>query len=344
MIKSLTFTGEFGYITDKIPEPECPVRGYFGKRKNSSYRLREFSESEKEEIKKYEKDYKEWKKHKNDYANPNLVKNLLNRKFEFEAGKINIIFGPNASGKTTMIKAIAGNAGCKDGYPTLLEPLSIRSFYEETTQENFRKTLNKMMKNSAIIEWDGVPVYYDNFADRMTRSHSSIGDLCGSVLGDSIATEIQYILRKDKNSLGQNSIYLINRLLDIAQNHLSFKDIFSKYVNEDGTKKSFNVNDTWADAYNVQLDYYMGFENSCKSLPGTFLFDELDKSLDIFNIYNLYVNVLPEFVKKTGVQVIIISHSPLVLMNKIRNSDMYNFISIDEDYTKTCIEKLTELF
>jgi energy-coupling factor transporter ATP-binding protein EcfA2 len=342
MVKSLTFTGEFGYITDKIPEPECPVRGYFGK--NSSYRPRDFSESEKEEIKKYEKEYKEWKKHKNEYANPHLVKNLLNRKFEFEAGKINVIFGPNASGKTTMIKAIAGNAGCKDGYPTLLEPLSIRSFYEETSQENFRKTLNKMMKNSAIIEWDGVPVYYDNFADRMNRPHSSIGDLCGSVLGDSIATEIQYIIGKDKISLGQNSIYLINRLLDIAQNHLSFKDIFSKYVNEDGTKKSFNVNDTWADAYNVQLDYYMGFENSCKSLPGTFLFDELDKSLDIFNIYNLYVNVLPEFVKKTGVQVIIISHSPLVLMNKIRNNDMYNFISIDEDYTKTCIEKLTELF
>ena len=28
MIKSLTFTGEFGYITDKIAEPICPVRGY----------------------------------------------------------------------------------------------------------------------------------------------------------------------------------------------------------------------------------------------------------------------------------------------------------------------------
>ena len=343
MVKSLTFTGEFGYITDKIPEPECPVRGYFGFGKNS-YRFREFSESEKEAIKKYEEKYKEWKKHKNDYANPHLVKNLLNRKFEFEEGKINIIFGPNASGKTTMIKAIAGNAGCEDGYPTLLGPLDIRKFDEETTQENFRKTLDKKMKNSATIEWDGVPVYYDNFADRIARSRGSIGDLCGSVLGDSIETEIQYILGKDKISLGQNSIYLINRLFAIAQNHLSFKDIFSKYVNEDGTKKSFKVNDTWADAYNVQLDYYMGFENSCENLPGTFLFDELDKSLDIFNIYNLYVNVLPEFVNKTGVQVIIISHSPLVLMNKIRNNDMYNFISVDEDYTKTCVEKLSELF
>ena len=31
MVKSLTFTGEFGYITDKIKEPSCPIRGYDGK-------------------------------------------------------------------------------------------------------------------------------------------------------------------------------------------------------------------------------------------------------------------------------------------------------------------------
>ena len=338
MVKSLTFTGEFGYITDKIPEPECSVRGYFGKGTS----LSRFSESEKEKIKIYEKKYKEWKKHKDDYKNPHLVKNLLNRKFEFEEGKINIIFGPNASGKTTMIKAIAGNAGCEDGYPTLLPPLDIHNIGEHSSQETFRKALDKKMKNSAIIEWDGVPVYYDNFINR--RTYGSIGDLCGSVLGNDISTEILYIMGKDKISLGQNSMFLINRLLDIANKHISFKDIFESYINEDGTRKCFNVNDMWKEAYNVQLDYYMGFENSYKNLPGTFLFDEIDKSLDIYNVYNLYVNVLPEFVKKTGVQVIIISHSPLVLMDKIRNNDMYNFISIDEDYTKTCVEKLSELF
>ena len=31
------------------------------------------------------------------YTNPQLVQNLLDRKMEFEAGKINVIFGPNAS-------------------------------------------------------------------------------------------------------------------------------------------------------------------------------------------------------------------------------------------------------
>lgn len=339
MIKSLTFTGEFGYITDKIAEPICPVRGY---NETNTPPWVTFTKEEKEKIKKWKKEYKEWEKHKDDYRNPHLVKNLLNRKFEFEEGKINIIFGPNASGKTTILRAIAGNAGCDDGYPTLMSPLDVHDFGEEASLESFKKKLAKKMRNSADIEWDGVPVYYDNFANR--KSYGAIGDLCGSVLGDDIMSEIQWIMGKDKSSMGQQSIYLINRLFAIAQNHLSFKDIFSQYVNEDGTRKKMRVNDVWESAYNVQLDYYMGFENSCKNLPGTFLFDELDKSLDILNVYNLYANILPEFVRKTGVQVIIISHSPLVLMDKIRNNDMYNFISIDEEYTNTCIEKLGELF
>ena len=82
MIKSLTFTGEFGYITGKIEEPICPVRGYTEGMKNPRY----VNEKEKEQLKQWKKEHNMWKKHKDDYANPHLVKNLLNRKFEFEEG------------------------------------------------------------------------------------------------------------------------------------------------------------------------------------------------------------------------------------------------------------------
>ena len=102
------------------------------------------------------------------------------------------------------------------------------------------------------------------------------------------------------------------------------------------------MNDYWVEAYKVQLDYYMGFENSFKNLPNTFLFDELDKSLDIVNTCYLYNTALPKLVETTGVQIIIISHSPIVLSEKIRNNEMYNIISIDEDYTKECIKLLGE--
>lgn len=334
MIKSITFTGEYGYISEKLEEPINPIR-------SGSLRTRKLSDEERELEKQYKIKYKEWKKHKDDYNNPILAKNLLNRTFHFEPNKINLIFGPNGSGKTTILRALGGVAGTTDGYAQLLSPLDVRDFGEKASIKTFKRKLQKIMRNSAIIDWDGTPIYYDNFANK--KSYGQLGDLGGSVLGEDIGTELQYIMSRDKISQGQNSIYLMSRLFDIAKQNLSYKDIFSKYVNDDGTYKPMKVNDMWQEAYKAQLDYYMGFENSLKNLPGTFLFDELDKSLDIINIYYLYNKILPTLVKNTGVQIIIISHSPLVLSEKIRNNEMYNFISIDEDYTKECIEKLNEL-
>lgn len=344
MIKSLTFTGDSGYIIKKYPEPECSVRGYGIK----GYYNRKYTDDENKEIKQYKKEYKYWEKHQKDtYLNPQLVKNLIGRKIEFQPGKINLIFGPNASGKTTILKAIAGVGGTTDGFPNLVGPLDIRSLGNglgnEMKYEDFIKHINKLMQNSADIEWDGAPIYYDNFSNR--KSTGSIGDLCGSVLGNDIITEIQYMIGKDKISLGQNTIYLMNRLFKIAKEHLCYGDIFNQYVNPDGTfKKDFGVNDVWAEAYKIQLSYYLSREKSLVKSPGTFLFDELDKSLDIANIHALYTEVLPNLVKETGIQIIIISHSPLVLSDKIRNNEIYNFISIDEQYTKDCINALGKLF
>lgn len=339
MVNSITFTGEFGYIVDKIPEPECNVRGYGIKGYFNKY-----DEADQERIKQYKKEHRYWAKYQKDlYRNPQLVKNLIGRTIEFKPGKINLIFGPNASGKTTILKAIAGCGGTTDGYPSLVGPLDLRNFHEELSYEHVTKYINSLMKNSADIDWDGAPIYYDNFANR--KSYGCIGDMCGSVLGDDIMTEIQYMMSKDKISLGQNTMYLMNRLFNIAKEHLCYADIFKKYVNQDGTiKKDFGCNDVWGEAYKYQLSYYLSREKSLVKSPGTFLFDELDKSLDIANIYALYTQVLPKIVKETGIQVIIISHSPLVLSDKIRNNELYNFISIDEQYTNDCLEHLGKLF
>lgn len=337
MIKSITFTGESGYITQKIPEPVCPVRGYEMKKKMKD----KFTNDELAQIKDWKTKHRKWARHKNDYLNPQLVKNLLNRKIEFKPG-INLIFGPNASGKTTILKALAGKGGTTDGYPKLVGPLDLHKFLEEGTQDHVTKYITNLMKNSADIEWDGTPIYYDNFANRKTTGN--LGDLCGSVLGNDVITELKYMLSKDKISLGQNSIYLLNRLFDIAKKHTSYADIFKEYVNADGTFKKFNCNEYWEKAYKVQLEYYLSFENSLVNSPNTFLFDELDKSMDIANIYRLYTDILPRFVDEIGIQVIIISHSPLVLSDKIRNSEKYNFISIDEEYTNDCLKALGKLF
>lgn len=340
MIKSITFNGKEGYILDKIEEPGCPIRDY----EYRKYRRSGFSDREKELLLNYRKSLRYWQKNlKDKYKNELLVKCLIGRKFEFEDGKINLIFGPNACGKTTILRAIAGNAGTVDGYAHLASPSDMKMYnFSDSEDEdvNMRKHLDDIMRNTAEIEWDGVPIYYDNFSNR--KSYGIFGELCGSVLGESAGGELSYHLTKNVTSNGQMSIYLLKKLLEIAKKHLCYADIFSEHINDDGTYK-LKGNDIWNKCYRMQLDYYLGFEKSFEKSPGTFLFDEIDKSLDILNIYTLYTSVLPEFVKQTGVQVILISHSPLVLMDKIRNNDMYNFISMDEDYTNECLKSLNEL-
>ena len=56
--------------------------------------------------------------------------------------------------------------------------------------------------------------------------------------------------------------------------------------------------------------------------------------LGIFYTLLLYKDFLPKLVKKFNIQIILVSHSPLMLTNIIQNSPYYNFISIDKKYTK----------
>jgi predicted ATPase len=70
------------------------------------------------------------------------------------------------------------------------------------------------------------------------------------------------------------------------------------------------------------------------------LFDEIDKSMDILNIFYLYSEILPKLIKETGIQIIMVSHSPLVLLNKIREN--INFISVDEKYTDECLKLVNQ--
>jgi hypothetical protein len=63
--------------------------------------------------------------------------------------------------------------------------------------------------------------------------------------------------------------------------------------------------------------------------------------MDISNVLLFYKEFLPMLQKKFNVQIIIVSHSPLMLSNIIQDNDNYNFISIDDKYTKE-MKKLFE--
>ena len=116
MIKSVTFPkkGE-GYIYTKPNNPGgAPSKK---DRRYNDFDTKTFKDKFNQE--KYDKDYKEWEadkkfydENKGKFINP-AAEFLVGKTFNFEPGKLNIIFGPNGCGKTTILKAIAGNAGIK---------------------------------------------------------------------------------------------------------------------------------------------------------------------------------------------------------------------------------------
>ena len=145
----------------------------------------------------------------------------------------------------------------------------------------------------------------------------------------------QSILYGVSESAKSRGTYRLLRITDIQDNTVNWNTVpFTDYEDEK------------AEAYLLK-DGDILFARTGATVGKSYLVNNLQEKA-IYASYLIRVKtnhyVLPEFVKKTGVQVIIISHSPLVIMDKIRNNDMYNFISIDEEYTNICIEKIGELF
>jgi AAA15 family ATPase/GTPase len=138
--------------------------------------------------------------------------------------------------------------------------------------------------------------------------------------------------------MGQNSIYLINKLTKICTNKFSIDDIDTSFE-----KEYKRVNDVWGNTWKLAYDYIKE-KHTDDNASLTIMLDEIDKSLDINNIIMLYTEVLPKLVQKYNVQVILVSHSPIILSDKIYNSEDYNIISLDENYTTSVRENIQMLF
>lgn len=338
MITSLEFTGK-GYITS----PKYKDIYKEGLSKEEIQKIREKTHARGREWEKICKTVEDG------YKNQHLIDHLLNRKFEFSPDKINVLFGPNGCGKTTIIKAIAAYAMCGsdsqfDGFtnlssysPTNMSLSFIFNDDEENTQEKYYEDLIKAIErrsgNQAKLGWDGYPVYYENFSNR--RSYS-FGDLEGSLI-ESEFEELNYIFGKNNVSAGQNTIWMINKLTAIAIKEIDI----SKFIDE-VNEKIKKVNSTWGGCYQACIDYYNtyykpGIENNNRL---TILLDEMDKSLDIHNVARLYSEVLPRLVEKYPIQIILVTHSPLILSKNIRESKYYNIISINDEYTNEVLEGL----
>ena len=272
------------------------------------------------------------------YKNPQLVDNLLGKKFVFEPHKINVIFGENAAGKSTIINTLAaycqcGDADNLDGWTNInfVNPLSSHSFLssseendEKYVQQVVEDNINRLMKNNAVVEWDGIPVYNDSFSNR--KMLGQLGELTGSVL-DSALDEALWLT--SRRSLGEKSIAILCKMIPKLEKPFTLEECLSR------VKK--NYNNIWEVYQKALVQRLKRLNSGFSGEPvNTFMFDEIDKSMSISNVVTLYTKILPSLVEKTGCQIIIVSHSPVIITEQVYDSRFYNIINVTEGYAEEC--------
>lgn len=316
MVRSVTFPENgTGYIYEKVEKPTKPLK--------TDPRYYNHQDRYESDIEEYKKEMAYYRKNKGKYI-LKCSENLVGKTFSFEDKKINMIFGPNGSGKTTIIKAIAGQMMCADGFTSFCEPLEFGCFGRDRTIDEI---IEKKKRNTSVVDMDVIPVYYDNFEYTRTHSTGYLGDMMGSIINN-IGDELAYMMNSNKISSGQHSLFVLNRIIEIAKKEVSMDDIVNV-----GLYKFFHGNSTWQNAGKYQKDYFSKLENYKKKSHPVLLFDEIDKSLDIEAVWALYTDFFPKVIEKWGNQIIMVSHNPLILSENIFNNDKYNIISVDPCYT-----------
>lgn len=151
-----------GYIYQKTQKPLKPD-------KVGRFRHQKDEDVYQKELEQYQKELEYYKEHKGEYV-LDCSNNLIGKKFSFDNKKINILFGPNGCGKSTILKTIAGKALITDGYSRFFEPLDFPGWDNYVVEEQ----ISKLSMNTAKVEWSGNPIYCNNFSDTLKKWRNDV--------------------------------------------------------------------------------------------------------------------------------------------------------------------------
>jgi predicted ATPase len=223
--------------------------------------------------------------------------------FEFGAG-VNILWGRNAQGKSTILQLLAQWFHCYQGGRSLVTDSSLRASIKQ-----INKGKGYVSLDGAEIKHDGKPVAYFN--------PEKVVGVCGSELDDDFIDEgIRSVFLK--GSSGQHTIEgMITAVKSPEGDTIPW------------TMKKEAVNDLWA-------GWIAGVEAmlapNAPSGPRTILLDEPDRSLDLDNAAEVW-RQLPR--GRTPRQLIVATHSPFAL-----NIAGAKYIELTPGYLDKCRELL----
>ena len=130
MIKSIIYpkNGK-GYLSEKYEKPEkVNLKSKYVREADKTY---------------YKEALANYKKYGNTYKRPTAAK-LLGKHIEFVPDKINVLFGENASGKTTIINSLSALCNVSDGWSEMVTPSDFTYIIRDGIS-SFRKSMILVM-------------------------------------------------------------------------------------------------------------------------------------------------------------------------------------------------------
>jgi len=236
------------------------------------------------------------------------ISSISNKKFKFKKG-VNILFGPNGCGKSTILNTLKAYCGIKDGGWTYFnDPMQLAS--NEFPFAYLGLTPSRCM---ADVTWDGTPSFYNDGDIKVDSTFFFANSLSTN---DGITSEAeQFDAMAEKPSSGQYRIGKVNKVLNMI------RDIPQLAATESPTALGKNEFAYWAS---------LGQKG-----PQTVLLDEPERALSIPLQKKLFSDALPKF---NDIQIILATHSIFALGMKDAH-----FVEFEDNYISECRETFSFL-
>jgi energy-coupling factor transporter ATP-binding protein EcfA2 len=230
-----------------------------------------------------------------------------NKEFVFDKG-INVLFGPNGCGKSTILKTLKAYCGIAGGgWTGINDPMRLAA--DKFPLAYWGLTPSRCM---ADVSWDGTPTFYN---DGDIKVDDTFFYMSSRSSEDGITSEAEQMdLLAEKPSSGQYRIGKINKVLNLIRDVPAFAvaDAPAGYKRSDVEK---------------ELAYWKSLPHTG---PQTILLDEPERALSIHLQKKLFTEVLPQF---KDLQIILATHSVFCLsMKDVR------FIEFEPGYITQCRE------
>ena len=227
-----------------------------------------------------------------------ILQKFWGKNVKFTDG-INVIYGPNGSGKTMLLDTIGHYTFIKGKGWSKSVGLHDIGFHSSFYDFDIIKALHEKIKTGhCILNWEGVPVFKTQGILPREWSNWVVSKImCGCPNEEDLSYDGLKTLHKEHMSNGQAANFYIENILNLVVPDLTKDKSESK----------------WSRRYeNLVSDYVMTLPRDGKP---TILIDEIDGVLDFDNLHKFWNISIKELVKKF--QIIIITHNPFFITGEM---------------------------